>query len=189
MRSLRESLTTRGTAFIASGVVLLLSGIALGQYDLSRIGVLLLLLPALSGLVARRHDLDVEVTRSAVPSRVSVDEPASVAVTLRNPGSTRTPLVMAEEQLDYALGDRPRFVIPAMRPGERREVGYTIRCHTRGRHRLGPLNIKVRDPFGLTLRSAQAMDTGRSSSCPASSPSPGRSDWAPGSGRRARSRT
>ena len=73
-------------------------------------------------------------------------------MTIRNPGGGRTPLLMAEEQLDYALGDRPRFVLPSMLAGERREVSYLIRCHTRGQHRLGPLGLRVRDPFGLTSR-------------------------------------
>jgi len=36
-----------------------------------------------------------------------------------------------------------------MGPGERREVTYDIRSHVRGRHRLGPLSLRVRDPFGL----------------------------------------
>ena len=51
--------------------------------------------------------------------------------------------------MDYVLGDRPRFVLPRMEPGERREVTYAIRSHVRGRHQLGPLGLRVRDPFGL----------------------------------------
>ena len=56
---------------------------------------------------------------------------------------------MAEERLDHVLGDRPRFVLPRMEPRERREVTYSIRSHVRGRHHLGPLALRVRDPFGL----------------------------------------
>ena len=61
---------------------------------------------------------------------------------------------MAEESIDYALGDRPRFVLPSLRPGDVQEVQYTVRSHTRGVHRIGPLGVRVRDPFGLTLRTA-----------------------------------
>jgi uncharacterized protein (DUF58 family) len=61
---------------------------------------------------------------------------------------------MAEEQLDYALGDRPRFVVPRLRRGDRQEVHYQVRSHVRGRHRLGPLGVRLRDPFGLSTRVA-----------------------------------
>jgi uncharacterized protein (DUF58 family) len=61
---------------------------------------------------------------------------------------------MAEESIDYALGDRPRFVIPSLRPGSSQEIQYTVRSHTRGVHRIGPLAVRVRDPFGLGLRAA-----------------------------------
>jgi uncharacterized protein (DUF58 family) len=61
---------------------------------------------------------------------------------------------MAEEQLDYALGDRPRFVVPRLRRGDRQEVHYSVRSHVRGRHRLGPLGVRLRDPFGLSTRVA-----------------------------------
>jgi uncharacterized protein (DUF58 family) len=59
---------------------------------------------------------------------------------------------MAEESIDYALGDRPRFVIPALRAGAVHEVQYSVRSHTRGVHRLGPLRVRARDPFGLAVR-------------------------------------
>jgi len=66
---------------------------------------------------------------------------------------------MAEEQLDYALGDRPRFVVPRMHRGDRQEVHYTVRSHVRGRHRLGPLGVRLRDPFGLSTRVAAISGT------------------------------
>ena len=58
----------------------------------------------------------------------------------------RAPCCMAEEQLDYALGDRPRFVVPRLRRGDRQEVHYSVRSHVRGRHRLGPLGVRPARP-------------------------------------------
>ncbi len=160
MHAARDALTTRGMAFVAAGIVLLGSGIGLGQHDLTRIGLLLLGLPLASALFGYRHDLSLEVSRAASPGRVRIDEPAHVVVTVRNPGGGRTPLLMAEERLDYALGDRPRFVLPSLLAGEQREVSYLVRCHTRGQHRLGPLGLRVRDPFGLTSRAAHTQGHG-----------------------------
>lgn len=154
MRELRNILTTRGTGFLSAGTVLALCGILLGHRDLTRIGLLLLVLLAVSTMLGRRHGLQLDVERSASPARVSVDEPATVSLTVRNLEKVRSPVVLAEEQLDYALGDRPRFVIPAMDPQERRTMQYAVRAHTRGVHRLGPLGVRVKDPFGLTTRAA-----------------------------------
>jgi uncharacterized protein (DUF58 family) len=154
VRRLRDLLTTRGRAFVAAGVTLVLCGIGLGFTDLTRIGVLLVALPLLSGALMRRHDLRFSLERTAVPGRVQVNEPAVVTLGIENAGAAASPLLMAEEQLDYALGDRPRFVVPRMRRGERQEVHYTVRSHVRGRHRLGPLGVRLRDPFGLSTRVA-----------------------------------
>ena len=102
MRRLRDLLTTRGRAFVAAGITLVLCGIGLGFTDLTRIGVLLVALPLLSGALMRRHDLRFALERTAVPGRVQVDEQALVTLGIENAGAGTSPLLMAEEQLDYA---------------------------------------------------------------------------------------
>ncbi|MEO6019828.1 MAG: DUF58 domain-containing protein [Knoellia sp.] len=139
-------------AFLASGIVLVLAGLALGQHDLSRIGTALCALPILAGLLGRRHDLSLVIDREARPARVTIDEPAIVQMTISNPSLNRSPVLFAEEHLDYSLGDRPRFVIPALTSGVSTHVEYVVRAHSRGAHRLGPLGVRVQDPFGLTMR-------------------------------------
>ena len=154
MHQLRRSLTTRGASFAGCGVVLVAAGILLGQHDVTRVGILLLALTVIALVLVRRHGLHLDVVRTATPSRVAIDERAVVTVRIRNIESAPSPVVMAEESIDYALGDRPRFVLPSLRPGDVQEVQYTVRSHTRGVHRIGPLGVRVRDPFGLTLRTA-----------------------------------
>ena len=147
-----SSLTTRGRFFVSLGIALLITGLGLGMTDLTRIGVLLLALPVLATLLTRRHPLAFAISRSPVPSQVQVDEPATVTVSIVNPSRTRSPVLSAEELLDYSLGDQPRWVIPALRRGQRHTVSYPVRSHVRGRHQLGPLALGVADPFGLTTR-------------------------------------
>ena len=154
MHQLRRSLTTRGASFAGCGAVLVAAGILLGQHDVTRVGILLLALTVIALVLVRRHGLHLDVVRTATPSRVAIDERAVVTVRIRNIESAPSPVVMAEESIDYALGDRPRFVLPSLRPGDVQEVQYTVRSHTRGVHRIGPLGVRVRDPFGLTLRTA-----------------------------------
>jgi uncharacterized protein (DUF58 family) len=154
VHQLRRSLTTRGASFAGCGVVLVAAGILLGQHDVTRVGILLLALTVIALVLVRRHGLHLDVVRTATPSRVAIDERAVVTVRIRNIEPAPSPVVMAEESIDYALGDRPRFVLPSLRPGDVQEVQYTVRSHTRGVHRIGPLGVRVRDPFGLTLRTA-----------------------------------
>lgn len=160
MHRIRHSLTTRGSAFLTSGVVLLLSGLLLGLSDLSRIGVLLLAVIALAAMLVVRHGLAFEVSRSAQPTRISVDEQAVVVLRVTNRERRRSPLALAEEQLDYALGDRPRFLVPALGAGQTCELRYVVRPHLRGLHQLGPLQVLVRDPFGVTSRPASIRGSG-----------------------------
>jgi uncharacterized protein (DUF58 family) len=154
MTRIRDVLTTRGRAFAAAGVTLVLGGLLLGFTDITRVGVLLGALPFLAGMTIRRRRNSVVVTRTVHPARLVVDQTGSVEVVFQNTSGSSTPLQLAEEHVDYVLGDRPRFVLPPMEPGELREVNYQIRPHVRGRHRLGPLALRAGDPFGLATIAA-----------------------------------
>jgi uncharacterized protein (DUF58 family) len=147
-------LTTRGRAFLAAGLTLLIGGLALGFTDISRVGVLLSALPLLADLKARRNNNSIVVTRTVHPARLVVDQTARVAIVLQNNSGRRTQLQLAEENVHYLLRDRPRFVLSALEPGDIREVDYEIRSQVRGRFRLGPLTLRRRDPYGLATVTA-----------------------------------
>lgn len=157
MTRIRDILTTRGRAFVAAGLTLIVGGLLLGFTDITRVGVLLAALPVLAALSTRRGQDDVVVTRTVQPVRLVVDQSAKVEVVFENASGLRTQLQLAEERIDFVLGDRPRFVLPPMEPGEIREVDYEIRSHVRGRHRLGPVTLRVRDPFGLATISTSVL--------------------------------
>jgi uncharacterized protein (DUF58 family) len=146
---IRDVLTIRGHAFVAAGVTLLVCGLLLGFTDITRVGVLLGVLPLLAGISARRRDFGVVLVRTVHPARLEVGQSARVQLVLQNTSSRRTHLQLAEERVEYAMGDRPRFVLPPMEPGDIRQVNYQIRSQVRGRHQLGPLMLRVRDPFDL----------------------------------------
>ncbi|WP_409483283.1 DUF58 domain-containing protein [Arsenicicoccus dermatophilus] len=152
-------LTTRGQSFVAAGAVLLAAGLVLGLGDLVRLGVLLGLLTLVAWLLVRRPAGWVQVERTVNPSRLTVGEHGTVRLTVRHGGRWRSPFVVAQEQLGYALGDRPRFVLPPMAPRSSRVVVYPVRGSVRGEHQLGPLAVRTRDPFGLTSRLTRGTGT------------------------------
>jgi len=154
VRALRAVLTTRGLAFFLSGILLLLAGIILGFPDLTRVSVLLIGLPIISATLVRTRRTRMRIERHTRPERISVGQDAAVTLSFENVSTSTTPIFLAEERLDHVLGDRPRFVVGRIPPGRVRAIDYQVRSHLRGRHRLGPLDVQVQDPFGLANRNA-----------------------------------
>ncbi|HET6666725.1 MAG TPA: DUF58 domain-containing protein [Intrasporangium sp.] len=154
MHSLRGLLTTRGRAFVGAGLTLSLAGIIFGFRDLTRFGVLLVALPYISALLVRTRKTRMRIERHISPDRITVGQDAHVALAFENVSTTTTPVFLAEERLDYVLGDRPRFIVGRIPPARVRIIDYTVRSHLRGRHHLGPLAVQVQDPFGLATRNA-----------------------------------
>ncbi|GAB2749828.1 DUF58 domain-containing protein [Terrabacter koreensis] len=159
MRALRSVLTTRGMAFFLSGILLFLAGVVLGFRDITRFGVLLVALPLISAVLVRTRKTRMRIERHIHPERISVGQDAHVTLSFENVSASTTPLFLAEERLDYVLGDRPRFVVGRIPPGRVRAIDYTVRSHLRGRHQLGPLGVQVQDPFGLANRHAVLQGT------------------------------
>ena len=154
MRSLRSVLTTRGRAFFGSGITLVLAGVIFGFRDLTRFGILLVALPMISAVLVRTRKTRMRIERHTQPERVAVGQDAHVTLSFENVSTNTTPIFLAEERLDYVLGDRPRFVVGRIPPGRVRAIDYVVRSHLRGRHHLGPLGVQVQDPFGLANRNA-----------------------------------
>lgn len=149
MRTGLQGLTTRGRSFLAAGLTAASAAIVLGQPSLVRIGLLLALLPLLCALIVGRARLSLRLERSLQPQLVAAGQPAEVRLSLTNTGSRSTGLLLLEEQVPYALGTRPRFVVDGFKPGETRTVSYPLRSDVRGRFQIGPLAVRIQDPFGL----------------------------------------
>lgn len=159
IRHRRSTLTQRGMVFCSGGITLALGGILLGYADIARVGVLLAILPFLSMLRGRRRPAAVTASRQVEPEVLQPDQRAQVTVTFRNTSRRSSHLYLAEERLDYRLGDRPRFLLPALSPGAARQLAYVVRSPARGLHRLGPVRLQEVDPFGLTAAQLEIRST------------------------------
>ncbi len=60
-----------------------------------------------------------------------------------------TGTLLLEDRLPYALGSRPRVVLERLGSHQASSVAYTVRADVRGRYPIGPLVIRLTDPFGL----------------------------------------
>ena len=149
MREALSAMTTRGRAFVAAGVTALACAVVLGQDDLVRVGALLLLLPVTAAYFLGRSRYRLGLVRSVTPGQVTAGKEARVQLALTNDGRMPTGLLLLEDQLPYALGARPRFVVDRMGTGRKRTVGYVVRSDVRGQFTIGPLAVRLSDPFGL----------------------------------------
>ena len=87
--------------------------------------------------------------RSLTPGQVAAGGQTQVQLDLTNDGRMPTGLLLLEDQVPYVLGTRPRFVIDRMGPRWRRQVRYVVRSDVRGKFEIGPLKVRLSDPFGL----------------------------------------
>ena len=149
MRGIFGSLTTRGRSFVAAGGAATVCGLAIPEPDLVRVGALLVILPLVSALIARRSRYRLACSRRLDPPRVPAGQPTVVTARLENVSRLRTAILLAEDVTPYTLGSRPRFVLDEIEPGGSRELSYQIRPDTRGKFTIGPLRVRVADAFGL----------------------------------------
>ncbi len=149
MRRALSGLTRRGRLFLAAGLAAAVVAVGVGQRDLMRVGILLLALPVVSLLVALRSRVRLAAARVVSPPRTPVGTPARVHLILQNLARIPTGVLLVEDTLPFALGTRPRFVLDHVWSRFRREVSYDIRADLRGRYPIGPLTVRLTDPFGL----------------------------------------
>ncbi|GAA2280744.1 DUF58 domain-containing protein [Nonomuraea roseoviolacea subsp. roseoviolacea] len=161
MRAGLRALTARGRSFLASGVAALVMAVLLGENDLFRIGVLVAALPLLAAMVAARTRYRLSCARRLDPARAEVGGEATVTLRLENVTRLPTGLLLIEDTVPYALGVRPRFVLDKVEARGIREIDYRVRSDLRGRYTIGPLSVRIADPFGLVelSRSFTIADT------------------------------
>ncbi|GAA0954537.1 DUF58 domain-containing protein [Actinocorallia libanotica] len=156
-----DALTTRGRSFMAAGLTAVVCAFLLGEQDLLRAGLLVLVLPLLSVFAVSRTRYRLACARRLGPSRLPVGHEARADVRLENVSRLPTGLLLVEDRVPYALGGRARFVLDRIEPLGSRELSYRLRSDVRGRFRIGPLTVRLADPFGLVelARSFSLTDT------------------------------
>lgn len=149
MRAALSGLTPRGRALLAAGVTAFLLSAMLDQQDIMRVGLLAAALPLLSAASVARTRFRLASTRRLEPARTPAGDSATVTVTLENVAHLPTGLLLVEDTVPAVLGPRPRFVVDRLAPLSTRSVSYTVHADRRGRYPVGPLSVRLADPFGF----------------------------------------
>ncbi len=149
MREALAGLTVRGRAFLAAGITAIVCAVILGQPTLTRVGILIGALPVVTAAVLGRSRYRLALVRVVNPQLVTAGQSARVNLTLTNEGRTPSGVLRLEDHVPYVLGTRPRFVLEGIGHGWRRHVTYQVRSDVRGKFDIGPMTVRVGDPFGL----------------------------------------
>ncbi len=145
-------LTARGGGVLISSVTSLLAANwwALGQ--LNYIGWLLIGLLVFASLYVAIGHARVDVERRFGPPLLHAGAPLTVTMTLRHRSSVPSMESTWSDQLPTEFVGRARGELAAMGPGQASTCDYQGWVTVRGVHRIGPLAITMRDPFGLIER-------------------------------------
>jgi uncharacterized protein (DUF58 family) len=160
VREALRGLTTRGRCFLAAALASAIAALILGEKDLLRVAILLAVLPLLAAGYVGRTRYKLSCTRTLDPHRVPVGATARVMLRLQNLSRLPTGTMLLEDRLPYALGSRPRLVLERLAAHQASSVAYSVRADVRGRYEVGPLIVRLTDPFGLCelSRSFAAID-------------------------------
>jgi uncharacterized protein (DUF58 family) len=149
VREALGGLTTRGKLFLAAAAGATLAALILGEKDLLRVSILLAALPLLAAAYVGRARYKLSCSRTLEPHRAQVGASARVVLRLHNLSRLPTSTMLLEDRLPYALGSRPRLVLERLGAHQASSVAYSVRADVRGRYEVGPLVVRLTDPFGL----------------------------------------
>ncbi|MGY1746220.1 DUF58 domain-containing protein [Blastococcus sp. SYSU D00695] len=155
-----SALTVRGRCMVAAGLTLLALGALLGELPLVQVAVFVLALPVLSALSVARRQFRLSTRRTVAPARVPRGAVADVLLEVTNADRRAGGLWLLTEPLPAELGPAPTYVLERLPAGATVPLHYRVTGSRRGRYALGPLRLRLVDPFGLVTRSVSGTDAG-----------------------------
>ena len=98
--------------------------------------------------------LRLDVSRDLRPPRIHAGEATTVTLVVANGGRRRTPVLQLRDAV--GPGRTASVVLSPLSPAERITAAYTMPGEHRGVVGIGPLEVRVSDPFGLAALSVPA---------------------------------
>ncbi len=134
---------------LAAGLTAALAALILREQDLLRIAALLIALPLIAVGFAIRTRFRLTCSRRLDPARLAAGSRSRAVLRIENVSRLPTGLLLIEDTIPYLLGGRPRVVLDRLAPRHPVDVGYHISGEIRGRYQVGPVTVRLMDPFGL----------------------------------------
>lgn len=148
--------TRAGLGLLITAFACLTAGRVLGLLELFVLGAMAMVALLLAGVYTASTRLDLGVGRTATPSRLRAGAPARIDLLLQNRGRRPTPLISAH---DSVQGSRGASLLLAPIPGRGdARIAYRLPTSRRGELQVGPLDLTIGDPLGLTQAKLRAAE-------------------------------
>lgn len=145
-----RTLTRAGWALATGAVALLAAGRVLGLQELYVLGGAAAAAVVVAVVLVNRPPASLQVERRVRPRRVHLGDQCRVELVITNIGARRTAVLTLVDPVEGTSG--ALMVLAPLVPGERRSAGYRLPTDHRGVVRVGPLEARRTDPFGLASR-------------------------------------
>lgn len=151
--------TRAGIGLIVTVVLCAVAGRLFGLLELfvlAAMGAAALIAAALYTATVR---LDLAVGRTATPARLRAGSPARIDLALQNTSRRRTPLISAHDSVQGSRG--AALLLAPIHSMSKARIAYRLPTSRRGIIQVGPLDLTLGDPLGLTetrLRAAEVTN-------------------------------
>lgn len=159
-------LAPRGVAVCGLAIVAWALGRFLGVDELYVVSGAAVAIVALAVVSTRLSSTRIAVRRGAHTHHAHAGEHVPVELALRNDGRLPASLLLVEDRRPVGIaaeGDDDehgaRFVVHGLRPRQMVTLQWHAIGRRRGRYTIGPVRIRLRDPFGLAERSRRYRAT------------------------------
>jgi uncharacterized protein (DUF58 family) len=147
-------LTRQGRIVALAAVAVLVAGRVFGSLELYVLATTLGGLVAVAAVMSAVTKVRIEVSRELHPPRVHAGSPSRVEVRVVNSGHRRSPLLSLHDAVSGTRG--ARLMVGPLAPDEAARAAYRLPTERRGILTVGPLDVQLTDPFGLTQVSMTA---------------------------------
>lgn len=141
-------LTNRGWGLAITALALIAGGRLLAVAELFYLGVVAIALVVIVTIRAALVRLEIGVRRDVHPPRVHAGSPSRIELKVTNRGPRRTPVLRITDAVSRTRG--ADLALAPILPGGRARAAYRLPTDRRGIVTVGPLDVVVGDPFGLT---------------------------------------
>ncbi len=147
-------LTKAGIGLTIVGVACFVIGRLFGTLEMFLLGAMCLSALLFAVLYTSTAGLDLAVSRTASPLRLRAGAPARIDLGLRNEGKRSTPVLEVSDQVQ---GTSAAVLMLAPIKGQSdAQIAYRLPTRRRGRLVVGPLDLTLGDPLGLTRSRVRA---------------------------------
>jgi uncharacterized protein (DUF58 family) len=141
-------LTQHGWGLLAASILMIAFGRLLGVLELFVLGTAAAVLVVVVVVRAALSRLDIGVRRDVHPPRVHAGSPSRIELEVANRGIRATPVLRITDAVSGTRG--ADLGLAPIEPGASARAAYRLPTDRRGIITVGPLDVVLSDPFGLT---------------------------------------